>query len=230
VQVGTGLGTWGSSTTSNGIKVAPAIGIQAAKALADGTSADVKALRGKLVSAESNGAFYVQEPDGHYGIKVISSASVDAGDQVDVCGVMKGSGAERYLDCNGNGVIKTTGPGGPYPVAMSASTVGGIALNSNTPGVVGGTGPNNVGLLVALFGKVTQRQTTSPQYFYLDDGSGLKDGTTTGGIENVGIRVIADPASCAEGSYVSVAGVVSCFDSGGLRPQIQPIQASILRM
>jgi hypothetical protein len=230
VQVGTGLGTWGSSTTSNGIKVAPAVGIQAAKALADGTSADVKALRGKLVSAGFAGGFYVQEPDGHYGLKVVSSASVNAGEQVEVCGVMKGSGAERYLDCTGNPVTKTPGPGGPYPVAVSVPTVGGIELNSNTPGVVGGIGPNNVGLLVTLFGKVTQRQTTPPRYFYLDDGSGLKDGATTGGIENVGIRVIADPASYAEGAYVCVQGAVSCFDSSGLRPQIQATQVSVLRM
>jgi hypothetical protein len=230
VQVGTGQGIWGSSVTSNGIKVAPAVGILAAKGLADGASTDVKALRGKLVSAYCTGGFYVQEPDEHQGVKVFSSAPVTAGDQVDVCGVMKGSGSERYLDCSSNPVMEAPGPGGPYPVAMSASTIGGMALNASTPGVVGGIGPNNIGLLVTAYGKVTQRQTIDPKYFYIDDGSGLKDGTATGGIENVGIRVIADPASYPEGSYVAATGVISCFTSSGLRPQMLPQTIQLLKV
>lgn len=227
VQVGTGQGIWGSSVISNGIKVAPSVGILGAKGLADGASTDVKALRGKLVSAiippgASPAGFYVQEPDEHQGIKVVSSAAVARGDQVDVCGLMKGSGAERYLDCTGNPMMKAAGPGGPYPVVMSATALGGIALNSNTPGVVGGIGPNSIGLLVTIFGKVTQRQATVPQYFYVDDGSGLKDGTMTAGADNVGIRVIGDPVGYAGGSYVSVQGAISCFISSGMRPQITP--------
>jgi hypothetical protein len=60
-------------------------------------------------------------------------------------------------------------------------------------------------------------------YFYIDDGSGLKDGTATGRVENVGVRVAADPATRAEGHYVVVTGVSSCFGSGGLTRQILPV-------
>ncbi|MDO8587468.1 MAG: hypothetical protein Q7T82_10545, partial [Armatimonadota bacterium] len=216
VQAGTGHDTWGLSRASNGIKVAPGVTIPAAKALDDGGTADTKAIRGDVVSAVFPGFFYIQD-SGHRAIRILSSASVAAGDEVDVCGVMKGSEAERYVDATGCGIIKTTpGPGLPGAVVLPNASLGGAALNSYTPGVTGGMGPNNIGLYVTAYGAVTQRQTTDPKYCYIDDGSGLKDGTTTGGAENVGIRVIADPASYPEGCYVAVEGISSCFDSGGL--------------
>ncbi|MDO8589574.1 MAG: cellulase family glycosylhydrolase [Armatimonadota bacterium] len=231
VQAGTGHGIWGATRTSDGIKVAPGMAtILAAKALPNGTSSDVKALRGKLVSAAFSGSFYIQEPASPIGLKVVSSASVASGDEVDVAGVMGGAASERFIDCTGNGVIKTTpGPGGPDTVVLSAASVGGTELNSYSPGVVGGIGPNNIGLFATVFGIVTQRQTTAPMYFYVDDGSGRRDGTTTGGSENVGVRVISDPAGFAEGSYVAVKGAVSCFDSSGPRPQILPSRIDVLQ-
>jgi hypothetical protein len=216
VQCANQYGTVGSNKTSDGIRVAPGLaGILDAKALADGTTAPVKSLRGKLVSAAFPGYFYIQEPDCLIGLKVVSPAAVTAEDQVDVCGVMKGSGAERYLDGNGDGVIRTSpGPGGPFPVMMSSPSIGGAELNSYTPGVASATGPNNIGLLITVAGKVTQRDP-SGHYFYLDDGSGLRDGTQTGGVDNIGIRIKGDPASYAEGSFVTVTGISSCFSDGG---------------
>ncbi|MDO8588390.1 MAG: hypothetical protein Q7T82_15285 [Armatimonadota bacterium] len=224
-------GNWGPTASANGIKVAPGLAsIQAAKALADGAPTDVKALRGKIVTGVFPACFYIQEPGSLCGIRIMPTASVAPGNEVDVSGVMKGSGAERYVDTTGCGIIKTApGPGLPETVVLSNASIGGAEMNSNTPGVIGGIGPNNIGLYVTAYGVVTQRQTTDPKYFYIDDGCGLKDGTTTGGSENVGVRVIADPAGYAEGAYVSVTGIVSCFDSGGLRPQMLPASIQILR-
>ncbi|MDO8587371.1 MAG: hypothetical protein Q7T82_10050, partial [Armatimonadota bacterium] len=213
-----------------GIRVAPAVTIQGAKALADGSASDVKSLRGKVVTAVFPDCVYVQEQNSPFGIKLVTSASVTAGEEVDVCGVMRGSGSERYLDCTGNPVMTTSpGPGVPGPFAAASSALGGAELNSFTPGVVGGIGPNNIGSFVIAFGKVTQRKTSAPKYFYIDDGCAIGDGTDTGGVENVGMRIAGDPASYAEGSYVFVMGVVSCFDSAGLRPQILPTEIQILR-
>jgi len=113
-------------------------------------------------------------------------------------------------------------------VAISGESLGGVQLNSWAPGVTGGSGPNHLGLLVTVSGKVTQRQTTPPVHFYIDDGAGLKDGTLTGGIENVGIRIDADPSGYDEGSYVAVTGISSCFESSGLKPRILPTATSIL--
>jgi hypothetical protein len=231
VQCLTQFGTAGLSKTSNGIKVGVGVSkIKDAKALADGTATQVKALRGKLVSAPFSGYFYIQEPDGPFGLKVVSAATVAAGDLVDVCGIMKGAGAERYMDGTGDGVIKTTpAPGGPYPVALGNAAIGGIALNSNTPGVVGGLGPNNIGLLITICGNVTQT-SSSAQYFYIDDGSGVTDGTQTDGVNNVGLRVSASPIGYSAGAYVAVTGVSSVFsDAGQLKRQVLPATVQILR-
>lgn len=63
------------------------------------------------------------------------------------------------------------------PLAMSNRSLGGRDLNEYTFGVAGGVGPNNVGLMVKTWGKVTYVDT-SAQFFYIDDGSNLVDGTT----------------------------------------------------
>ncbi|MDO8588244.1 MAG: sugar-binding protein [Armatimonadota bacterium] len=231
VQAGSGFGAWGATRTANGIKVAPGVAtILAAKALADGAPAETKALRDKIVTAAFPGYFYIQEPDALCGLKALSSASVSAGNEIDVAGVMKGSNAERYIDCTGNATeVATPGPGTPETVILGNISIGGAGLNPYSPGIAGGVGPNNIGLLVTACGKVTQRQTSDPKYFYIDDGCGFEDGTTTGGVENVGIRIIADPASYAADSYVAVVGISSCFDSGGLRPQLLPTSILLLR-
>jgi hypothetical protein len=230
VQCGDQNGNWGSSRTSDGIKVAPAVAdINLAKTLTDGAASDVKALKGKLVSAVFSGYFYIQEPDCLAGIKIASAIPVTAGDQVDICGVMKGSGAERYLDGTGCGVIRTTpGPGGPYAVTMANASIGGADLNSLTPGIAEPLGPNNVGLLVSVTGRVTQKDP-SGQYFYIDDGSGLQDGTMSGGIGNTGLRIIGSPASIPDGSYVAVTGISSLFsDNGQLKRRVVAMQVSVL--
>lgn len=76
------------------------------------------------------------------------------------------------------------------PIAMSNRSLGGKDLNEYTFGVVGALGPNNVGLLVKTWGKVTWVDATA-QYFYVDDGSGLSDGTrrTDNNLLVFGVRV-----------------------------------------
>lgn len=223
-------GNFGPTASANGIKIAPGIGtILAAKGLANGAPTDVKALRGKIVTATFPGCFYIQEPGGLHGLKVISTASVAPSDEVDVAGVMAGAGSERFMDSSGNGVIRTTpGPGVPPAVIVGGASVGGVELNAYTPGVIGATGPNNIGLYMTVIGQVTQRDT-GDAYFYVDDGSGKLDGTQTGGIDNVGIRISADPTDYPADSYVMVTGVSSCFDSGGLRPLLLPSRITLLR-
>lgn len=203
VQCGDGNGNWGSSKTSDGIKVAPGlISINDDKSLADGTAADVKALRGKLLSAVFPGCFYIQEPGSPFGLKVVSATPANPGDQVDVCGVMKGSGAERYLDATGNGVIAATGPGGPYPVFMTTASLGGILFNAYTPGVLNGLGPNNIGLLVTTCGKFVY---VDAHTFLIEDGSG-------GDVKSVVPDGITLNPSWA---YVTVTGISSCESVGG---------------
>lgn len=234
VQAGNSYGTWTSSINSNGIKTpSAAVNIQDAKALADGSvSTDNRAIRGKLVSAVFPGYFYIQEPDGDFGMKALSSAAVSPGYLVDLAGLMKGSNSERYIDCTGNAVTVTipTPIAGPYPVSLANAAVGGVLLNSRTPGVMDPYGPNNIGLLVVVCGKVTQRKTTDPKYFYIDDGCGLADGTTTNTVGNVGLRVVAAPTAYPAGSYVAVTGISTSFlDGGVLKREILPVSIQILK-
>lgn len=228
VQCANLMGTWGAGRSSNGIKVAPGVAtIPAAKALADGQSFEAKSLRNKVVTHIGSGFFYIQEPNRPFGLKVVSSASVSVGNEVDVAGPMKGAGSERYLDATGNGVMVVSSGAASGPVAFSNATLGGRALNTYTPGVVNGLGVHNIGTYVTVYGKVTQRDPSS-QYFYVDDGSGIRDGTQTEGSDNMGVRIPADPGLYSVGSYLVVTGISSCFDSGGLRPLVLPTSIQTL--
>ncbi len=72
------------------------------------------------------------------------------------------------------------------PVMMSNRAVGGGALNEYTPGVAGGIGLNNIGLLVRTWGTVTYVDADQ-KFFYIDDGSRLNDMSGIHGA--VGLRV-----------------------------------------
>ncbi|MGB9588233.1 MAG: hypothetical protein ACPL7O_08645, partial [Armatimonadota bacterium] len=104
----------------------------------------------------------------------------------------------------------------------------GEAKNINTPGVKDGIGPNNIGLLVKVWGRVTQ---IGDGYFYVDDGSCLVDGTETAGVPNVGIRVMSAAGTVGQGDFVVVTGVSTCFDFLGEHVRaILPINGGVLRM
>ena len=74
----------------------------------------------------------------------------------------------------------------PAPLAMNNRSVGGGAVSDYTPGVEGGSGLNNVGLLIRTWGKVTYVDSTN-KFFYIDDGTARDDGSG-----NRGIRVSYD--------------------------------------
>ncbi len=77
------------------------------------------------------------------------------------------------------------------------------------PGVIGGSGRNNVGLYVQIWGRVTHVGAGPPYYFVVDDGSRKVD---PGGRQGVGVRsgTVTPPSP---GSFVKVRGVCS-YESG----------------
>lgn len=79
------------------------------------------------------------------------------------------------------------------PIAVSNRSLGGADLNQYTLGVVSGIGPNNIGLLVKTWGKVTY-VNAAKEYFYIDDGANLWDGSyrEDNGQQTVGVRVSYD--------------------------------------
>ena len=87
-----------------------------------------------------------------------------------------------------------------------------------TPGVWKGLGPYNVGLLVTCAGRVTAR---GADYFYLDDGSAIEDGSG-----NVGIRVDTAGLANPTQSFILVTGISTIYTIAGqpvraLRPRTQ---------
>lgn len=223
VQAGNGYGAWSPSGYSDGITAPIGVGIQDAKAF--DKNGQVRAIRGKVVSVAFPGYFYIQEPDSYFGIKAVSSTVVLAGQKLDIAGVIDGADSERYINCTDNPLsVATPGLFNIDAVAMNNAAIGGPLFNSITPGVVGGRGVNNLGSLIRFWGKVTQRDTVNNQYFYIDDGSGLRDGTKTAEVDNVGIRIKSDPTAYPANSFVVITGISSCFtdSSNNLRPQVLP--------
>jgi len=180
---------------------------------------------------------YVQAEDRSAGIKVVPSgafASIApaAGDRWVVSGILD-SEFEKPWDGPttwGDRILKAieiipVGPGNPpVPLTMRGSrVVGPWSENGNQQGYFHGPGLNNMGLLATVCGKVTYI-SNSPWpsgYFYVDDGSGVVDGTTHdngqgGQAPNIGVRCVmpfwtfgAPPAEFALGRMVSVTGCTS---------------------
>ncbi len=109
------------------------------------------------------------------------------------------------------------------PVLMKTRDIGGGASCGLQVGIEGGAGPNNVGMLVKVCGKITAVDPAG-QYVYIDDGCALKDGTQTDDVDNVGVKVKADLSlfTVAKDDFAEAVGIVYVFtDAGGkLRPMI----------
>lgn len=189
-------------------------------------------LRGNVVSAVCGDYFYIQDPVKPWGIKVIGPAP-SPGQTVDILGTPNGYGSERCIDCRGYEIAVVDPSQSTLPIAAIGNlALGGSTLNTYSPGVYGGQGANNLGLLVRTWGKVTQRDRLL-RYFYIDDGSNLRDGTTTEtspGVSepSVGVRVQANPTSYPKGCYVAVTGVSSSFwENNVSKRQILPTSAGV---
>jgi|GEM_PF-1075244 len=116
---------------------------------------------------------------------------------------------------------RTAQGGSPLaPIFLRTSAVvGPWAGNGNQQGAYYGGGVNNLGLFAKVAGNVTYISTSygSLDYFYVDDGAALLDGSThsEAGVDvpNVGVRIVcpawmtnATPDGLTIGSHVSVTG------------------------
>jgi hypothetical protein len=153
-----------------------------------------------VISAKFPGYFYLESPDRACGLRVNGNVALSVGDLVKVAGTIKTATGERYVEMS---IIQNvqSGYGAPKPLAMIGSSIGGSS-NGAVPGVSGGIGTNNIGLLIKAWGRVTVIDSTS---FYLDDGSGAV------------VKVLAYSSSQMppNGSYAVVTGISSTYDAGG---------------
>lgn len=200
VKARNGTGAWSNPLISDGVTAATVVDT-IANAL---NRADAKAvmLSDKVVSANFGDFFYICEDEEdlrNSAIRVQGTSAIE-GDLVDVSGIIQKVNGERRL--TDPDVSPASGPGAPDPIFMVGRDVGGAGLNDYTPGITGGTGAYNMGVLVTMIGKVQDPDTG---YFMLADGSvPIKVST---------LMLVDIPGS---GTVLKVTGIVSTEESGGV--------------
>ena len=198
---------------------------------ADGASVDLK---GVIVSAAFPDFFYIEMDTRACGIRAQKPAhGLTAGTRVNAAGVVRtNANGERYIDVSDATAV---GSAGIAPLGIVNKALGGgdwlydPMTGAGQQGVfgwrwAGGSGGarehqwlkstdlNNIGLLVNICGKVTA--CGRDWWFYLDDGSDVRDGTGIVGIYCETQPGVTPPTA---GSYVSVVGISSCeFYNGNL--------------
>lgn len=182
-----------------------------AKSRADGSRIRILS---KVVTAGTNqipGCFYIEEANRTSGIRVASNDPILEGYVVDVTGSLQTIDGERRIVATSVKIVST---GGTVPKPWGAGIIhlGGIALNAHTPGVLDGKGPNNIGLLVRTWGKVT---SIGQGFFTIKDGSSAARPRPLPPAP-LELKVVC-PAGYtppAVNSYVSVTGISSCEPAG----------------
>ncbi len=167
---------------------------------------EVRWLHGKIVTAKVAGGFYMEEPNRTAGVLVVSSASVQPGDVVNVEGTLglTESGSQRLLTAS---YVEKSGVAAvPGALFMVTKSVGGNSPSDFTPGSTLTSGLYNAGLLARLSGQVVSRDISDPQnkVFYLDDGCKIGDGNGGYGIL-VRCGYVTPPAS----GMVAVTGIIT---------------------
>jgi len=138
---------------------------------------------------------------------------LSAGSTVTVTGIAKTSpDGERYVEAWSAIVAGSTAA--IRPLGMTNAAVGGggwdydPGTHAGQAGIAGGVGANNIGLLVRVFGKVTH---AAPDHFYIDDGSGLSDGSASAGIR---VALYGAPPP-EQGALVRINAISACHKPDG---------------
>lgn len=184
--------------------VDPLVNISGAKDLEDGITVEI---RGVIVAAVFTDAVYVQQPDRACGIKVrVANSTVTEGQTVDVAGVVATIGGEKQL------VAATITPA-LHQLMSVESGVQPLGINLIKLGAGSGK-PTSVGLLVKVWGKVSEVTDG------IDPVVVIKDG----GLCSVNIHLPAGVDLPQVGELIVVTGV-SCVDMGSDGSQFRAVRA-----
>ena len=205
----------GGTIDSWSYAVEPPTSISSIKMFPNNTSVSLKK---QIVTAGTDqlaSTFYIEEPNRAAGIKVYAPSKTAAyGSLVNVTGTLTTSVGERTISCSTVATVSTTATV-PDPLGMLTREVGGGSLNEYNPGVTGGVGTLNTGLLIEVWGRVTYLDTTTRR-FYVDDGCGLQDGSGYTGLwvsySSLATGNTVNPP--AWNAYVIVTGISSRKTSG----------------
>ncbi|MGB9619770.1 MAG: carboxypeptidase regulatory-like domain-containing protein, partial [Armatimonadota bacterium] len=121
---------------------------------------------------------YIESPDRSAGIAVATPTAVSVGDEVQVSGSLGVADGERILNASSL-VVTKPGMSVPKPEGMTNLSLGGGAFGQQSAVLNEcpdrfACGPNNIGLLVRIWGRVSYVDP-SGSYFYVDDGSEIDD-------------------------------------------------------
>ena len=167
---------------------------------------------GAVVSAVFGSYFYVESDDRTAGIRVNkTSHGMSVGRRANVSGILStDTQGERYIAAT---TVSDAGNGAVAPLYSAQNRLGGgnwsydSATGAGQRMVTGGTGLNNIGLLMRISGKVIARDTAaSPTWFVVDDGS----------MPGVGVKCVVESGVTAPAlnSFARVTGASSCEKDG----------------
>lgn len=173
-----------------------------AKSASDGSQVGLPL---STITAVFNGFFYVEQDNRASAIRIAGSG-FSVGQKVSASGsIQTTADGERYVQAD---TITPSGTGSISPIAMSNKSLGGASV-AGQQGVVGGAGPNNIGLLITTTGRVT---FVGSNYVYINDGSAVTDGF------GQGVRVVAAGLLLPTlGQYVRITGISSCLRNTTIR-------------
>ncbi|MDH7601311.1 MAG: hypothetical protein QHI38_04100 [Armatimonadota bacterium] len=155
------------------------------------------------------GSYYVENQSRTCGIRVESVDSAAIGNKVTVIGgIATNPNGERVVK---NARILSAAASTPLcPVGMSCASVGGSdclgLYDVGQRGVSGGIGPNNIGLLVRVWGRVQSVQDESGNtVYYINDGSLPEHGL------KLDLHGLNPPPN---NSFALITGISACESSG----------------
>lgn len=173
-------------------------------------------LVGPIVTAgttEFGASIYVEQDDRSGGIRVDNvTGTIERGAMMQISGTIATDNGERHI--NATSVSSIFGWVVPAPFGISAAALGGVSRFPAVPALAGGIGAYDVGLLVRVWGRVTE---VSGDDFFISSGAA----------QNVWVHApgITKPAA---GAYVGVTGICSTAvdDGGRLRARVLPRDAA----
>ncbi len=185
-----------------------------AKTLTDGTEL-TEPIIDKVVTRTfpEFGYFYIQELGAGFGLRIKTAACPNPGDTVTItAGTLQTVECQRYID-NASYTILAHNEASK-PVGMPNKVVGGgDFLYDEGPPISGqqgfwdGSGLNNIGMLIRVWGRVVEIDTRPiPLYYFIDDGSGVEMAVDLEVAPNQAI-----PFTSTVGDYVYVTGISSCL-------------------
>lgn len=182
--------------------------IAAARDKPDDTLVTIMAKPTPAGTDDFEGVFYIEDPDRFSGMRVLwPDGSVPRGSMAAVTGATATIGGERVIEAQAV-AVGALSIDALTPLGLINRSIGGSSPAPVVPGIPGAIGLYNVGVLVRTWGRVT---AVGDDWFYIDDGSNLQDGSGNAGVRVTVAGIVETGfALPQEDDYVLITGLSSC--------------------